>query len=242
MSMAAQPNVPEDDATWAPLPPSFPLPPGGIRVFLLHADKFGLSSADTAILSSAERQRAAAFRTAALQNLYAAAHVALRRLLSACTGIAAQDLVFGANEWGKPHLIHPAGGPHFNLSHSADKVLVAISAAGPLGVDIEQIGPEVPYEIVSEVFTEEERDLLADTVLQRRADTFYQLWTRKEAVAKGIGRGLDLGLQDIAVGANLNSVRSTASLSNTLASNGPWQLLRLPPIAGFAAALAWHQS
>jgi 4'-phosphopantetheinyl transferase len=228
MSMAAQPNVPE-----TALPPAFALPPGIIRVFLIEAENCDPSQ--IAILSPSEQQRAAAFRTPALQNLYSKAHIALRQFLSACTGMAPQDLVFTTNQWGKPAL---ASGPHFNLSHSGDKILIALSATGPVGIDIEQIKPAPPYEIAPEAFTPEERDLLAHTEPQDRAEIFYQLWTRKEALVKAIGRGLDLGLQNITVHSNLAAAQSIANLSGPLAEAGAWHLFRLPPISGFAAALA----
>lgn len=226
--MAAQPNVPE-----ARMPSALALPPDSILVFLLQAENCCPSEA--AILSPSERLRAAAFRTSALQNLYTTAHIALRQLLSACTGTAPQDLAFTTNEWGKPAL---ACGPHFNLSHSGNKILIALSATGPVGIDIEQIKPAPPYEIAPEAFTPEERNLLTDTPPQHRAEIFYQLWTRKEALVKAIGRGLDLGLQDIAVHAKLAAAQSTAHLSGPLAEAGAWHLFRLPPIPGFATALA----
>lgn len=235
MSMAAQPNVPE-----ATLPSALTLPPGTIRVFLIEAEDCSLSQ--TAILSSAEQHRAAAFRTPALRNLYTKAHVALRQLLSACTGIAPQDLAFATNAWGKPELAHPASGPHFNLSHSGTKILIALSATGPVGIDIEQIRPAPPYEIAPEAFSAEERNLLARTPPQDRGDVFYQLWTRKEALVKAIGRGLDLNLQDITVCSNLSLVRSPARLSGSLDGLGDWYLFQLPPMAGFAAALASQHS
>lgn len=231
MSMAAQPNVPE-----AALPSALTLPPGIIRVFLIEAEDCSLSKA--AILCPAEQHRAAAFRTPALRNLYTKAHITLRRLLSACVGIAPQDLTFTTNAWGKPELAHPASGPHFNLSHSGTKILIALSATGPLGIDIEQIKPAPPYEIAPEAFTPQEQNLLAHTAPQDRAEIFYQLWTRKEALVKAIGRGLDLGLQNITVHSNLAAAQSVANLSGPLAEAGAWHLFRLPPIPGFAAALA----
>src|SRR5690606_12276124 len=61
-----------------------------------------------------------------------------RRAVSALTGMRPRDVRFTRSGEGKP-VVHP--GPAFNISHSGDVVLVALAAAGRLGVDVEQVRP-----------------------------------------------------------------------------------------------------
>jgi len=84
---------------------------------------------------------------------------------------------------GKPYL---PGGPCFNLSHSGNKVVLAVSE-DEVGIDVEQIAP-FSFAVAQRVFTANEQDWL-----QRQGEdsAFYRLWTGKEAIMKA----LDLGFQ-----------------------------------------------
>jgi len=197
---------------------------------------------DIAVLDDLERSRAACFRTEALRNVYVAAHSGLRRILAAHLDVRAKDLVFGFNDWGKASLRDPGTELEFNLSHSSNRVLIAVSSAGPVGIDVEKILPEPPFEIAPVTFSRNERARLAALSPALRRVAFYDLWSRKEALIKGVGRGFDLNLQDIDVSVDMDVCRSAASLSGTLAQAGDWHLFRLPSIAGFSAALAARQN
>lgn len=57
-------------------------------------------------------------------------------MLGALLAAAPRSLRFGAQAGGKPYLIGEA--LHFSLSHSGDRVAVAVCRHAPVGVDIEQ--------------------------------------------------------------------------------------------------------
>jgi 4'-phosphopantetheinyl transferase len=93
---------------------------------------------------------------------------------------------------GKPRLLDDRN-VQFSVSHSGDRVAVAVQRGAPVGVDVEEIGP----------FAAGQLDLLADHVLaaEERAElrrwppsarpaAFTTYWTRKEAVLKATGKGL----------------------------------------------------
>lgn len=83
----------------------------------------------------------------------------------------------------------------FNISHAGDYVICAASAVCRVGVDIEQIKP-LPLELYNRCWTSAEQNrLMSDKNLQ----TFYSLWTRKEAVLKADGMGLHDELHKIDV-------------------------------------------
>lgn len=78
---------------------------------------------------------------------------------------------------------------HYNVSHSGDWALIGI-ANRVLGIDVEKVDPDFFFQdIVAHSFNPFEKRYLEsnnnDPVL------FYQLWTRKEALVKATGKGID---------------------------------------------------
>jgi 4'-phosphopantetheinyl transferase len=84
---------------------------------------------------------------------------------------------------GKPYV---EGGPHFNISHSGDYVLLAVDDA-PVGIDIERWA-DGDYTVLAEAaFHEDECVLLASNPSAR---IFFDHWTLKESYVKMLGTGL----------------------------------------------------
>jgi len=216
----------------------FRLPAGEILVWQVEVRPDYTPDADITLLDEVESKRAASFKTAALRAVFVAAHASLRKILAALLGVNPKSLVFNVNEWGKPSLCHPCCDLDFNISHSANRILIAVSSAGPVGVDIEKILPEPPYEVALIAFSQNERAALERLPAARRGNVFYDLWTRKEALVKAMGLGLDIELQDIDVSPDIQAGRSKAILFGTQAEAGDWELLRLPLIDGFSSALS----
>ena len=99
------------------------------------------------------------------------------------------DLKFTTN--GKPFL----KSIHFNISHSANEVLLAVSLKGRLGIDIEKIKPIVLSDFQS-FFTNKEWIDISNH--QNPIHRFYWYWTRKESIIKALGISLkDLHLVEI---------------------------------------------
>lgn len=96
------------------------------------------------------------------------------------------EIVFGQNSYGKPYII---GYPNFqfNVSHSENLLVVLVSDQA-VGVDVEKIrNPNI--QIVNRFFTENEKDyVLSNPSLTTKR--FYEIWTRKEAYIKYLGKGL----------------------------------------------------
>lgn len=186
-------------------------------------------------LSAAERARAARFATDKLRHRWLHGHVAMRRILARELGVMPRDLAYATGPHGKPHLASPAGtGLEFSYSDAERVALLAVSRAGPVGVDIEPILRPVEVEaIIATHFTPRERAavLAADGEVRRAA--FFRIWTRKEAVLKAIGAGLSFGLAGIDV---LDDRASVAA--GPEAAQGPWALHDLPTDPAHRAALA----
>ncbi|WP_337065090.1 4'-phosphopantetheinyl transferase family protein [Rouxiella badensis] len=89
---------------------------------------------------------------------------------------------------GKP-VFTDAVQPFFNLSHSADRLLVAVSDRGPVGCDIEiDRQRRRLLSIARQYFSAKENDWLnAQCSLQT---AFWQLWCQREALVKQTGEGV----------------------------------------------------
>jgi 4'-phosphopantetheinyl transferase len=84
-----------------------------------------------------------------------------------------------------------------SVSHSGDMVVIALSAAAPLGVDVERIDPAKPEKLARRVLGHEELTAFDLAPGEDRADMFFRFWTRKEAVLKATGDGLRLPMNAV---------------------------------------------
>ncbi|HUC26069.1 MAG TPA: 4'-phosphopantetheinyl transferase superfamily protein [Streptosporangiaceae bacterium] len=92
---------------------------------------------------------------------------------------------------GRPQL--PGSGLHASVSHSGDIVAVALTAEGPVGVDVEAVRTIDFAAVTESVCTPAERKFVTGL------DDFYAYWTRKEAVLKATGEGLLRPMTDLQV-------------------------------------------
>ena len=153
-----------------------------------------------AVLSDAELARALRFRHEADSIAYVAAHGWLRLVLAAYAGLPPARLRFRETPLGKPSL-EPVGEMPpvaFNLSHSGDLAIVAVSAGMPIGIDIERIG-SVPDAATGDYLAHAEGAMLSTLPGPLRDEAFTRCWTRKEAYLKATGAGLNTPLTDFAV-------------------------------------------
>jgi 4'-phosphopantetheinyl transferase len=139
---------------------------------------------------------------------------------------------------GKPQVVGTAAGWEFSISHSGDLVAVAITAGNPVGLDIERgepwTGPGLPpeYELV---LTARERAAVEALPEQQRAQACLTYWTRKEAVLKATGEGLNRPMTDF----SLTSVAEPPAVIewHTPGSAGP-----LPAMADIPFGRGYHGS
>src|SRR5258707_8204663 len=127
-------------------------------------------------------------------------------ILAQCTGTNHERLDLRFHPGGKPYL-HGGSGIEFNLSHSHDMLVVAVSCT-PLGVDLEAIRP-VPYAltVAEHWFAPVEYAACLNLRGQDREFAFLRLWTRKEAYLKARGEGLQRALNSFAVTAEEETPR-----------------------------------
>jgi 4'-phosphopantetheinyl transferase len=102
------------------------------------------------VLGRDEHERALKFAFPYLRQRYIAAHGILRLILGSVLNRDARDLQFEFGEHGKPYLV--GGGLHFNLSHSEEQGMLAVTPLGEIGVDIESMERKVEIRGIAERF------------------------------------------------------------------------------------------
>ncbi len=145
-------------------------------------------------LSHAEHRRATLFHRTADARLFRFAHGFLRLILARYTGTLDPGAISLANDArGKPRLARASGcrPVEFNLSHSGDAVLVALTRTRHVGVDVETLDRAPDAEAIARRFfaAPELARILASPPAQR-AGLFLRHWVMKEAFVKGLGLGL----------------------------------------------------
>lgn len=93
----------------------------------------------------------------------------------------------GYGEQGKPCFSSPSP-LWFNLSHSGDDIALLLSDEGEVGCDIEALRPRARWPALAEaLFSPGERAQIAAAPPAAQLPTFWQIWTRKEAMLKQRG-------------------------------------------------------
>lgn len=198
-----------------------------------------IAAAARAVLSDDKRERADRFKFAADRRRYTTAHAALCVLLAAYTGTRPERLCFAEVGPGKPVLASPAADLHFNLTHSSDLAVVAVTRAAPLGVDVERLRPIAERELVARRnFSRSEYAVLQGLIPGARDLAFFQCWTRKEAYVKALGDGLHAPLDRFDVTLRPGEAARLLSLEGSAAAAGAWSLHHLAPAAGYVGATA----
>jgi len=198
-----------------------------------------------AFLSTEEHERADRFRFARDASRFRLCRAMLRLALGWYLGRDPREIELSTGPFGKPYLASEAG-LFFNLAHCDGLGVIAFSTLGEVGVDVEAAHRTIEaMEIASAFFTAREAKSIAEAGEARNA-AFLRIWTRKEAVLKAVGCGLQQSLDSLDVTQDLVSMNASAT------GVTQWRVLDLTPKEGFAAAIAaapgawsvtpWHVS
>jgi 4'-phosphopantetheinyl transferase len=153
------------------------------------------------LLSDDEQNRASRFHFGKDREYYRIAHGSLRLLLSRYLNLTPAELNFGQTEFGKPFLTNSeAAGLLFNMSHSGDFALIAVTREREVGVDVEFMRDGFATDEVAEnFFSVAEIYTLTGLEPHLRIQAFFNCWTRKEAYVKARGEGLSMPLDQFDV-------------------------------------------
>ena len=151
------------------------------------------------VLDDAEKNQANKMHGVLLHKRYVEIHGRTRQLLAKTLKLAPEKITIRKAEHGKPYLAdYPALA--FNLSHSAEKMMVALAWNCRVGVDIEVIKQRINVAgLVNKCFGTEEITYWNQLPGCEKNQAFYRFWTRKEAFVKATGNGIVLGLNNCVI-------------------------------------------
>ena len=137
-----------------------------------------LTAARPVLLSPEETARAARFLIERDRIRWGNARSALRATLAVYAKVQPLELIFELGEHGKPHLpAHP--GLEFNLSHSSDFALIAVSRDVPVGIDIQAMSGTADMGAILR--------RLGEPDVPKSKMGLYSRWTLREARSKAAG-------------------------------------------------------
>lgn len=222
-------------------PEAFPaLAPDAVHVWRIA---LAISDAELAtrsgVLTADELARAARFHFERDRRRWIATRGTVRSLLAGYAGVAPTLVRFGLGPHGKPSLEIPDGtGLEFNVSHSGELALCAVSRGRAVGVDVEAIRPEfATLSMARRFFAPAETAALAALPQREQTEAFFACWSRKEAYMKARGTGIALGLDRFEV--SLTPGRPAVLLATHEEPDAAerWRLVALAPDDGYAGAL-----
>lgn len=178
-----------------------------------------------ALLSVDERARAERFLQPVDRGRFVAARGFLRTLLSYYTETAPFAVRFQYNPYGKPALCDGAN-PHqiqFNLSHSGDVALLAVTRNRPVGVDLERITTDFDCRPLFRRFLSPSEQVYFDKLPPGEMPAaWFRFWTIKEACTKAVGTGLTVPL---------------GAITPPIANIALWKIRSFVPCSGYSATV-----
>lgn len=165
-----------------------------------------------AFLDGHERERHPRFRLPADRDRYLVSHALARLACARAAGCGPAEVSFTRDcphcelrePHGKPRPAGAASGLEVSLTHSGQRVAVAVTWGTGVGLDVERV--RAPGEgdiegLADYVLTGAEKAALDALPGSGRTAGFFTYWTRKEALLKATGAGIGGGLNQISVSA-----------------------------------------
>jgi 4'-phosphopantetheinyl transferase len=185
----------QETSTWTEPPPSLSLETGTVdvwRISLVQEDDRLETFRRT--LDAGELERAGRFHFEKHRRHFIVARGFLRSVVARYLGSQPETLRFEYGVYGKPAL----GNEHtlrFNLSHSNEVALLAVTLDAELGVDVEHVRADFASEdIARRYFSRAEVEVFNALPQEDRVAAFFRCWTRKEAYIKAVGKGFSQAL------------------------------------------------
>jgi 4'-phosphopantetheinyl transferase len=200
-------------------------------------DSGGSVSQFLSVLSQDEIDRAGRFRQQKDRQRFIVSRGLLRKLLARYANKSAAQLRFAEGIYGKPELLDNESNLRFNLSHSGDRALYAVTREREVGVDVEAENPDLEWvQIARGFFSPIEWNALARLEIEQGRQAFMDLWSRKEALHKAIGAGFSLAADKVPLPLGKSPIQVSAQTLS--GADALWSIRHLEAGAGYYAALA----
>jgi 4'-phosphopantetheinyl transferase len=222
---------------WAEPPLSPSLQKGTVHVWRIALDQTDEKlDRFRRTLEPHELTRAGRFHFEKHRRHFIVARGFLRSVVARYLEAQPEALRFSYGAFGKPALASEHG-LRFNLSHSNEVALLAVTLDAELGVDVEHIRADFASdEIAQRFFSRAEVEVFNALPKDEQVAAFFRCWTRKEAYIKAIGKGLSQPLDEFDV--TLAPGVAPALLRAKEDDVSRWLLTDLDVGPGYAAALA----
>jgi 4'-phosphopantetheinyl transferase len=191
------------------------------------------------LLQPAELERVDKAYSPEVRLRFLAARAMQRTVLARYADVDPAVLRFVAGEYGKPALAadFAALGLHFNVTHTAGLVGIAVSRHRDLGCDAENLHERTTaLKLARRYFTDEEARNLEALPLSEQPARFYSLWTLKESWMKATGRGIAAGLDNAAF--SLDEKHRVVGVSLAAYDATDWRFWQFTPTHEHVLALA----
>lgn len=190
------------------------------------------------VLSDDELERASRFYFEKDKNQFIVGHGFLRRTLARYIDIDPVDLRFLYGPSGKPSLTKDHGPIRFNMSHSENLAVVAVTLDREIGIDVEFIHEIVEIdELADHFFNSLETGVREWSSSEMKRDEFFRCWVDQEAYLKALGSGLANWSEQIQILRNQESSYGILPLANRSAELCHWFLWEHVPALGYVGAV-----
>ena len=192
-------------------------------------------------LSHEELQRGNRLVDGERRDRFLAGRGVLRELLAGYLGEEPASIRLSQGEFGKLHLsdhLEPDS-ISFNLSHAGDFLLLAFAVGREVGVDLEQVRQDLPFQAMAErYFSAREQEDLFSLPSSAQLAAFYRCWTRKEAYLKGTGAGFSHPSNSFDMALLPDQPARLLAHRGSPAEVGRWSISDLEAPRGYCAAVA----
>ncbi|WP_114395602.1 4'-phosphopantetheinyl transferase family protein [Oleisolibacter albus] len=157
-----------------------------------------------------------------LSKRSAAADWLLRTRLATALGLSAEALDLERGPYGKPRCRQAVqAGLGFNLSHTGDRIVLALRSGGDVGIDLETLSHAgKALRVARQAYTPMECDRLARLPATAAEHQALCWWVMKEAIAKAVGLTVFHSLSGVDLAAGRPAIQRGAGLPA-----GPWRVI-----------------
>jgi 4'-phosphopantetheinyl transferase len=144
-----------------------------------------------------DRARADRYKFETDRRRFCVARSSLRTILGRYLKVKPGRLQLDTGDYGKPFFRNRAAtlGLRFNMSHSNQLALMAVTRDREVGIDIEYMRSDfVTAEVVDHFFSSVEVAQFHSVPNELKTRSFFDCWTRKEAYIKARGEGMSCPL------------------------------------------------
>ncbi len=189
-------------------------------------------------LSPQECDRANRLQFERDRRRFIVSHGVMRIILSRYLGCEPEQVQYQMTENGKPFL-EKKPELHFNLAHSHEIALIAVTPLGEIGIDVEYIRPlEDINRLARQCFSAQEYQQYISLPAPEKQQAFFTCWTRKEAFLKALGSGLAFPLDNFTVSLLSTEPARLVMVSGKHNESTDWTLQAIDCEAKYSAAFA----